>query len=52
MVVLINTDANPNYTENYWKSKTDLRNYFNKLIYISVEKLCGVKVKITYLEND
>jgi hypothetical protein len=44
MVIPPNIDANPSYTENYWKSKSDLKNYFNKLIYISVEKLCGVKV--------
>ena len=34
------------YKQNYWKNKTDHINYFSKMIYISVDNLCRIRVKI------
>jgi hypothetical protein len=32
------------YKNNFWKNKPDLPSYFNKMIYITIDNLCRIRV--------
>jgi hypothetical protein len=32
------------YKNNFWKNRADLTSYFNKMVYITIDNLCRIKV--------